>query len=93
MHRSPLIEPEPAELDGLGHHRGIGSDLLLLGRTKIDGDLLNELRNVVQQQVGGEDVPLVDVDDLIELLEPAARPAPCARHPGGVAKCSTVAEK
>ena len=61
-------------------HRGVGADLLGLGRAQIAADLVQEHRDVVEQAAARERRRCTPTDrTLRELLEPAGRQARCLR--------------
>ena len=70
MHRCPLIEPQEPELRRLGHHRGVGGNLLIGGSAQIARDLPEQVGNVVEELMSREHVPLFDRQEPIETLEP-----------------------
>ena len=70
VHRRPLIEPQEPQLRRLGHHRGVGGNLLIGGSAQIARDLLEQVGNMVEELMGRENVPLFDRQELIETLEP-----------------------
>ena len=77
--RSPLIEAQQPKLAGFGHHRGIGGDFLVRGRAQVGGDLLEQLRNMIEELVGRKDVALLDGQQGVEPLQPERGQNPLVR--------------
>ncbi len=70
VHRGSLIEAQQSKLRRFRHHRGIGGDFLILGGAEVTRDFGEQLRNVIEQLRCRKDVALLDVEQLIEALEP-----------------------
>ena len=77
--RSALIEPEQSKLASLGHHAGIGGDLLVRRRAEVGGDFLEQLRNMIEELVARKDVALLDGQQGVEPLQPGRGQNPMVR--------------
>ena len=72
MNRRTLRIAQGSQFGGLRHHRGVGRDGLALGRLQVVSDLDDELRDVIEQLIPGEDFASLDGQDGIQLVEPLA---------------------
>ena len=70
VHRGALVEAQQPEFGRLGHHRGIGGDLLISRRAQVVGNLAQQLGYVIEQLMCREDVAAIDVEQHVETLEP-----------------------
>ncbi len=70
VHRRLLVEPQQTEFGRLGHHRRVGGNLLLGGGAHVGRDFADQLGDVIEELMRGEHVTSVDVEQLVESLEP-----------------------
>lgn len=70
VHRGALVEAHQTELGGLGHHCGVGGDLVVGRGAQVGGDVDDQFRNVIEQLVCGEYLVTGQIDDLVQPIQP-----------------------